>query len=893
MVRALKRGLILILLPLLAVQTLSAGDKTEQKDSLVRLMKGTSLSLVEQDGKSYRKAIDATFLHNGTYLICDTALWDVDNKVINAWGNVQVIQDETILTSEKLNYLIDDNLAQFRGTLVQLQNKKSNTLRTRNLDYDTKDSIAVFRSGASMKDKDGQIIESMDGTYSSQSKYFTFRRQVEMFTDSVFVKTDKLDYDSEMSTAIFCDDVDFWKDSDMLSAGSGWYDRRKEIFFFTDKVHGLGETQEVWSDSLYFFRDINDLEMRGNVQIQDTSRNVAAMSNYAYYNDSTAKVTLRREAAVAIFSEDEKNGRDTLYVGGDELTYRTVLMCDIPEAEISIAGSRRDQMYVDPVGEYRAKAAEAAVAAQKAAEEEAARNDPALAAMLNAKKMQQEKADPDGNQLEKQLEAPVLPAESPVDFADSLSAPADSLSAPADSLEAPADSLSVTPDSTKIGFVTGLGNVLVFRTDIQARCDSLEYNDLDSIARLYVDPMVWNEGNRQYNSDSLFVLVKDQAVDRASLMSNAFLMIQEDSTAFDQIKGTEVMAYFDTTTALTRFDALGDASAMFFLKEDDALATVNKVACKMLSATLKDSEVERVYYFENPKNDAYPRAQLSAQDMHMKGFNWTPELRPAGKEDITSLTVKPTEREEYLEHPHTSFRYTEVYFPGYMASVYRSIEVRDSLKNLPPSPEPESEPEEESPAVEAEVEPVGVTEDPGTAEPAETVPEQEAPAADVPEIQDGGDTVDSMTEKEMAAQLRLAEIKRKQFERDSTEAARIAAREAKWAVKDSLDSLKIAEKNLKNLQQKRQKTRKLLWRKYRQESKDQVKLDKYIIKYEKRKARKNETAAAGGDTVLGDGRSSDDRPVLRGGSVSGPEGRPSVRSRNTDRDNSGRFDQRP
>lgn len=888
--RTHQKGLILLLFALFAAQNLSAGDKTEQKDSLVRLMKATSLSLVEESGNSYRKAIDATFLHNGTYLICDTALWDVENKVINAWGHVQIIQDETILTSDKLDYLIESDLAQFRGTLVQLQNKKDNTLRTRNLDYNTKDSIAVFRQGASMRDKDGQIIESMDGTYSSQSKLFTFRRQVEMFTDSVFVKTEKLDYDSETSKAIFLDNVDFWKDSDMLSAGSGWYDRKREIFFFTDKVHGLGETQEVWADSLYFYRDINDLEMHNNVQIQDTSRNVAAMSNFAYYNDSTAKVTLRYEAAVAIFSNDEKNGRDTLYLGGDELTYRTVPMCDVPEDEIASAKSRRAGMFVDPVGEYRARAAEAALAAQKKAEEEAAKNDPALAAKLNSQKMQEEKEA--AAKLSASADSFIRPIDSSPTPTDTLAAPlVDSLAAQTDTLATQTDTLAVQVDSTKIGFMTGLGNVLVFRTDIQARCDSLVYCDLDSIARLHINPMVWNEGNRQYNSDSLFVLVKDGGVDRASLQSNAFLMIQEDNTAFDQIKGTEVMAYFDTTTALTRFDALGDATALFYLKEEDALATVNKVACKMLSATLRNSEVERVYYYDSPKNDAYPRAQLSKQDAQMKGFNWTPQLRPAGKQDITTLTLKATERGKYESHRKTEFIFTEKYFPGYMQSVYRSIQVRDSLSKLPPQteigevvPEEDVIPEEDIISEEDAVTNVDegiVSEDIALASQDQAVAPQEQVAVPSDTLAPPVDTL-----PEIVKSL-------KRVMRDSLEAARIAQREARWAVLDSLDSLKTAEKERKILEKKRSKTRKMLWRKYRQDSKDNAKLERYITRYEKRKERKERSASAGSDSVFSNGRPVDDRPVLGGSRVPGPEGRPSVRSRNTNRDNSGRFDQRP
>ena len=72
----------------------------------------------------------------------------MDTKVIDAWGNVSILQDETVLTSDKLTYLVDDNLAQFRGSVVELTDKDHNTLRTRHLDYDTADPWLFFRAEA-------------------------------------------------------------------------------------------------------------------------------------------------------------------------------------------------------------------------------------------------------------------------------------------------------------------------------------------------------------------------------------------------------------------------------------------------------------------------------------------------------------------------------------------------------------------------------------------------------------------------------------------------------------------------------------------------------------------------------------------------------------------------
>ena len=84
------------------------------------------MELIEKDGINYRKVTGpARFLHNNTFLICDTALWNVNSEEIDAIGNVKILQNETQLTSDNLKYIIPLNLAQFRGSLVQLEDKEN------------------------------------------------------------------------------------------------------------------------------------------------------------------------------------------------------------------------------------------------------------------------------------------------------------------------------------------------------------------------------------------------------------------------------------------------------------------------------------------------------------------------------------------------------------------------------------------------------------------------------------------------------------------------------------------------------------------------------------------------------------------------------------------------
>ena len=107
----LSRRLAYTILLLLVTCSLSA-QRNERKDSLVRLLGCNELQQKEEYGISYRKALgNARFEHNSTKLLCDTAIWNINQNVIRCYGHVKIIQNRTVLSSDKLDYLIDDNLA--------------------------------------------------------------------------------------------------------------------------------------------------------------------------------------------------------------------------------------------------------------------------------------------------------------------------------------------------------------------------------------------------------------------------------------------------------------------------------------------------------------------------------------------------------------------------------------------------------------------------------------------------------------------------------------------------------------------------------------------------------------------------------------------------------------
>ena len=867
-----RRILVAISVFLLTIIRLNAQEKSSQVDSLVRLLSAQSMELIEKDGVDYRKVTGpARFLHNDTYLICDTALWNVNTNEIFAISNVKILQDQTVLTGDRLTYYVDRDLAEFRGSLVQLEDKDHNILRTEYLDYNTRDSVAVFFNGGSMKDKEGQIIESKSGTYDSKTKLFTFIDDVNMFTDSIFVKSTTMEYNASTNKATFGYATDAWHDDNMLSSNAGWYDRNKEIFLFNKSVHGMSDTQEGWADSLFYFRNTKDIELLGNAQVTDTTRDMSALAGKMHYTDSLSQLKMTRKPAVIGVVKEKESAPDTVYFGADTLIARMQMMFQVNAAEQANSKARVEALSTDAVQSYRQRAAkEAAEAAAKAAENDPNRPKPKKGAKKSETAEASDadvdvasgKADeiPLGKPEAASKSAAIKPADISQDAdtvvvksdsvsvatdslsmaADSLSMPTDSLSVPADSLAVGTDSLAVNNDSTKVNFITALKNVKIFKSDFQIACDSLEYSGLDSLVRLYQKPLVWNEGRRQYSADSLYAVIRNNSLQKASLMSNAFIIVQEDSLCFDQIRAAEMLAYFDTTGALTRFDALGDANALFYLQEDSVYATVNKSEAKMLYATFKDGDLDRVYYFDTAKNDGYPVAQMTREERVLKGFNWLPDKRPRGKSDITPLTVRPSERRKYAARPRTVFTFTDKYFPGYMSGVYKKIEKDKAEKAKREAARKEAE------ALKANADSTGIVNAVDSL--SQALPQVDSLNKVTSPVDSLSSVTDSLSNNAAAKDtLALTQTDPKEAARQAKLAARqakIAARDAKWARLDSLDAAKAQAKADKKAAKLRQKKLKSYLKMLDQQKVDDARLEKYKTVYLKQKEREDRKAAS-------------------------------------------------
>ncbi len=632
---------------LLLITPLSLSSQNNDEEKLVRLIKAESAQTFEDTRMNIKRVTgNAHFLHNNALIVCDTAIWNVTKNTVDAIGNVSITQDNTTLRGDKIHYLADSSLAQVRGNIVELSDKDSNRLRTFFLDYNTKDSIAHFYNGGSMRDSSGNFMESEEGYYDSKAKTFRFINNVEMSAEQMLLKCDTMIYKTNPDIVEFYGSMEAWQNEGYIAAQQGWYDRRKELYFFEKEGYILNQQNEINAETILYDRINSQATLKQNVQIRDTAQAIILFGDHAFYQDSPLTAILHDNPAVAYYTNQD-NEPDTLFFAGDTIRYKALPMFRIDSATVASSQKRETSSKRDPIKE-----------------------------MFSSKTISNPTTPPDTshtpidkpqntliNPIASGDTSSLTPSQTTLDTLNTTLTSTDStlIDTQETSLLHTTDSTLKEPlDTTSIRFISTNKNIRFFRSDLQGVADSMEFNSIDSIIRLYKDPVLWNEQN-QFSGDSIQIIMRNNQLKKVDFLSNAFSAAKEDSIHYNQIKASDITAWFDKGD-LSRFDAYGGVSTITFLAEDSLLTTMNKKECKVMTASIKNQTLQRTKYMETIKNDAYPVIDLSPEDKQLRGFKLRESERPVSRFDVCTRKVKESEREKRSQRTPPQFNYTKKMF---------------------------------------------------------------------------------------------------------------------------------------------------------------------------------------------------------------------------------------
>ena len=193
-----------------------------------------------------------------------------------------------------------------------------------------------------------------------------------------------------------------------------------------------------------------------------------------------------------------------------------------------------------------------------------------------------------------------------------------------------ADTLRAIPQADTAGvnhrLLKAYYGCTIFSREMQGRCDSLAYSFIDSVIRLYDDPIVWSREN-QLTADSISLYTRDSKADHMELFNNAFVVSSVDSTRFDQISGKNLSGYF-IDNKLHRIEVSGNGEAIYYVVDGNELVGVNRARSATIEIIIEDGKIKEIFQNQSPDGTLDPPLKTPDSEMRLDGFRWHPELRP-------------------------------------------------------------------------------------------------------------------------------------------------------------------------------------------------------------------------------------------------------------------------
>jgi len=164
---------------------------------------------------------------------------------------------------------------------------------------------------------------------------------------------------------------------------------------------------------------------------------------------------------------------------------------------------------------------------------------------------------------------------------------------------------------------------------MQGKCDSLSYSFLDSVIRLYDDPIVWSRGN-QMTADSIALFTVNSKADHMEMFNKAFVVSEVDTARYDQISGKNLSGYF-VDNKLNRIKVTGNGEAIYYVVDGDELVGVNRARSATIEIFFEDSKIVEIFQNQSPDGTMNPPLKIPDNEMRLEGYRWHPDLRPDRK----------------------------------------------------------------------------------------------------------------------------------------------------------------------------------------------------------------------------------------------------------------------
>ncbi|MEL6944072.1 MAG: OstA-like protein, partial [Bacteroidota bacterium] len=540
-----------------------------------------TLDIIQNNGELIQKLLGNVELRqDSVYMYCDSAIITNNNQVV-AQGNVIIQQGDSLnVFADSLNYDGDQKKATLFSKVVL--DSKGQQLFTEELDYDLNTKVASYFTGALLTNGTTQLTSKRGYFYTDINEAY-FKDSVVVIDPEFNMLSDTLKYNTSTQTAYFLGPTLIKSDTTQIYCEDGFYDTENELAEFRKNAQFVKGEQQAVGELIRYEGKTDTYSLIGEASFIENDRN--AVADTIKYNDQTGGTTLLGDAVYQ--DSTQYIAAETIIYNSEKEIYKTrgrsyisdppqILQADEVDYdnETGLGLAIGDVVWQDTSQQLTIVAAQAAYN-QNTDYLKASGGRPLLITVIEGDSLYlasdtliatsqidttyaKEKVLTDSTSILKFPDT-LLVFPDTINYQDTTKKILDELilaqdsilndleqATILDSVGIPTKPLLLQKKIERIDTSRTLfayPDVRIFKSDLQALCDSLTYSTKDSIFRFFQDPIIWSDTS-QFTADTIHMSLKDDKIDRIFLYNNSFIINSPDEFFFNQIKGKNSIAYF-------------------------------------------------------------------------------------------------------------------------------------------------------------------------------------------------------------------------------------------------------------------------------------------------------------------------------------------------------------
>ena len=250
--------------------------------------------------------------HDGVVLTCNKAYYFQKENYIKAFGNVQLVQGDTLfLNSKYAEY--SGNVKKAFATGDAVMSSPEATLVTDTINFDRNTQEVYYKTKGTITNLQNTLV-SKSGKYFVPQKKFQFLTEVTITNPTYVIKSNHLDYYSNSGHSYLLGPSTITSKANYIYTEKGFYDTKKNKAHFLNKSYIKYDDRIIRGDSLYYDRNKELATASRNVKITDSINRGIIKGHYAEMYKKKDSLFVTKRAVAINFVEN-----DSVYIHGKKL----------------------------------------------------------------------------------------------------------------------------------------------------------------------------------------------------------------------------------------------------------------------------------------------------------------------------------------------------------------------------------------------------------------------------------------------------------------------------------------------------------------------------------------------------------------------------------------------